>query len=125
VNDTEKPTHAARTPEEYRILLLERQVDHLISFVASGMGREFDVLELVDRYQDQRREFQLPSERQSGEPGLDIDDVLREAENALQQAGLAINPHTVSTATIPMVESIVTRAQLKVRQLLAERGVTE
>ena len=118
----DEPTHTARTPEEYRILLLERQVDHLTAILAPEHGRAMQ--EIGSLYRGQRREFPLPSEETPVGPDVDVDEALREAENALEQAALGLDPHRVTLPTKPLL-AVIENARDRVRRVLADRGVTE
>lgn len=119
-------THADLDAAERRVQILERQVDHLIAWLrADGRAGSQHLDEITRQYRDMRREFPFDSEQPSpAQPEEDVDDVLREAENALDQANMAMNPHSVSSST-EIVQVVIAQSLARVRRLLDQRGVTE
>lgn len=123
----DEPTHAAHTPEEFRIRLLERQVDHIIHWFSPSVGREREAREIREMYREQRREFPFPSE-QTAEPELhlDVDEVLRENESAIQQALVLLDPgRPYADHENRLVRSLLSTSLTNSRKLLEQRGASE
>lgn len=125
----DEPTHSAHTPEQYRILLLERQVDHLLAFLGPSFGHQ-KIHAMQNGYHEQRGEFRMSCEQQ---PEIEMDeiDVIRETENALDQMILMYeSPGFV--ATLPpgdprgaVVHQVAKQARDRARRYLEAVRVAE
>jgi hypothetical protein len=121
----DEPTHAAHTPEEFRIRLLERQVDHIIHWFSPSVGREREAREIGEMYREQRREFPFLSER-TPDTHLDVDEVLRENESAIQQALVLLDPgRPYADHENRLVRSLLSTSLTNSRKLLEQRGASE